>query len=60
MDSPRCVVSILLVVALTLGASVPGWAQEGEWRHYGGDVGSTKYSPLDQIDRDNVADLEIA
>ena len=64
IDPARCVVSILLVVALTLGASVPGWAQEGaqggEWRHYGGDLGSTKYSPLDQIDRDNVADLEIA
>lgn len=24
----------------------------GEWRHYGGDAGGTKYSPLDQINAD--------
>ena len=33
---------------------------EGEWRSYAGDVRGTKYSPLDQIDADNFADLEIA
>jgi len=32
----------------------------GEWRSYAGDIAGTKYSPLDQIDRDNFADLEIA
>src|SRR5262245_32378847 len=32
----------------------------GEWRSHGGDPGSTKYVPLDQIDRDNVARLQIA
>ena len=26
----------------------------GEWRHYGADKASSRYSPLDQIDRDNV------
>ena len=31
----------------------------GEWPYYGGDLGSTRYSPLDQIDRDNVSELEI-
>ncbi len=35
-------------------------AEEGEWRYYGGDAGSTRYAPLGQIDRDNVASLEIA
>ena len=35
-------------------------ATNGEWRSYGGDLGSTKYSPLDQIDRTNFGDLEIA
>jgi quinoprotein glucose dehydrogenase len=34
-------------------------ATNGEWRHYGGDQGNTKYSPLDQIDARNVKDLEI-
>ena len=32
----------------------------GEWRYYSGDNGSTKYSPLDQINKSNVANLKIA
>ena len=32
----------------------------GEWRSYAGSVGGQKYSPLDQIDAGNFADLEIA
>ena len=32
----------------------------GEWRSYSGDSGSTKYAPLDQITKDNVAQLRIA
>jgi quinoprotein glucose dehydrogenase len=32
----------------------------GEWRYYGGDAQSTKYSPLDQINRDNVSKLQVA
>ena len=52
---------------LTLGAAVlavaPAIAQHGatngEWRFYGGDSGTTKYSPLDQIDATNVKDLKI-
>jgi glucose dehydrogenase len=32
----------------------------GEWRAYSGDLGASKYSPLDQIDRSNVARLSIA
>jgi len=54
----------LVVAAFVLGTVATAPAQqgapEGEWHYYGGDAGSTKYSALDQIDRDNVADLEIA
>ena len=32
----------------------------GEWRSYAGDIAGTKYSPLEQIDRDNFGDLELA
>jgi quinoprotein glucose dehydrogenase len=32
---------------------------DGDWLFYGGDAGSTKYSPLDQINAENVAELEI-
>ena len=34
-------------------------AQDGGWQAFGADTGSTKYTPLDQIDADNVNDLEI-
>ncbi len=33
---------------------------DGEWRNYGGDAGSTRYSSLDQVDASNVADLRIS
>ena len=32
----------------------------GEWPAYGGDIGHTRYSPLDQIDAANFRDLEVA
>ena len=32
----------------------------GEWRSYAGDIGGKKYSPLDQIDAGNFADLQLA
>ena len=31
-----------------------------EWRHYGGNLAAHRYSPLDQINADNVGDLRIA
>jgi quinoprotein glucose dehydrogenase len=49
--------------ALAIGPA-PALAQygatDGEWRTYAGDQGSTKYSPLDQIDATNFDDLQIA
>jgi quinoprotein glucose dehydrogenase len=35
-------------------------AKNGEWRTYGGENGSTHYSALDQINRDNIKDLRVA
>jgi glucose dehydrogenase len=32
----------------------------GEWRYWGADAGSTRYSPLDQINAGNFEDLEVA
>jgi quinoprotein glucose dehydrogenase len=52
-----------LLTALVIWA-FPGIAQQvartGEWHAYSGDNGSARYSPLDQINRDNVKDLQIA
>ncbi len=45
-------------------ASLPAFAQSGatggEWRTYGGDLGNTRYAPLDQITADNFSKLEVA
>jgi quinoprotein glucose dehydrogenase len=35
-------------------------AAGGEWRTYGGDLGHTRYAPLDQIDAGNFNRLEVA
>src|ERR1700692_506043 len=34
--------------------------KNGEWRTYGGDLGSTRYAPLDQINAGNFNQLEVA
>jgi len=47
-------------VAAVVTAQQGGSPAAGEWRYYAGDAASTKYSPLDQITRDNVQRLEIA
>ncbi len=33
---------------------------EGQWPSYGGGFGNSKYSPLDQINRDTIKDLDVA
>lgn len=40
------------------GAGLP--TGSGEWPHYGGDRASRKYSPLNQINRRNVNELDVA
>ncbi len=41
----------------TTGAYAQQGAEDGQWRHYAGDRGSTKYSGLGQINRANVGTL---
>jgi quinoprotein glucose dehydrogenase len=49
------------MLAWTTGIqSQTGTGRTGEWRDYAGDKGFTKYSPLDQINASNVANLRIA
>ena len=50
----------LLILSVVVPATAQKGTEGGEWRHYAGDSGSTKYSPLDQIDRDNFSQLEVA
>ena len=53
---------IAVVVACWTTASVHGQtgALKGEWRTYGGDLGHTRYAPLDQINAGNFSKLEVA
>ncbi len=62
---PAAVTTGLLLAALLAGATSdasPAVAQErpGDWPHYGRDLAGTKHSPLDAIDRENVAGLRVA
>ena len=54
----------MLTACLLLWAANPAsgqsGAKNGEWRTYGGDLGSTRYSPLDQINAGNFDKLEVA
>src|SRR5262245_35802799 len=52
-------VSATVVLGIAIPVAQQG-ARGGEWTRYGGDSGTTKYAPLDQINKDNVARLRIA
>src|SRR6266480_4420040 len=51
-------ISLVFVSAAPLSAQTG--AKSGEWRTYGGDLGNTHYSPLDQVDASNFNKLEVA
>src|SRR5882672_976659 len=64
---------LLASTAMAVAAGAPALAQPqprlqpasnapsaGEWRSYGGDLGSNRYAALDQINRDNFNRLEVA
>jgi len=47
--------------ALAVLASIQTFAQQpAEWPAYGGDLGGTRFSSLDEINRKNVANLKVA
>ena len=54
----------IATAALLLGATIAVAAQSGapngEWRSWGGDLGNTRYAPLDQIDATNFNRLTVA
>ncbi len=51
----------IVIAGISIGSAQAGeGTADGEWRAYGGDKAGSKYSPLDQIDRDNFGDLIVA
>ena len=55
----RSTVALLIALLLPLPASAQSGTGGGEWRVFGGDAAHTRYTPLDQIDASNAAELEI-
>lgn len=56
----RLIVCFLMFVLCAATAGAQQGAQNGEWPTWGGEPGNTRYSPLDQINKDNVGNLEVA
>src|SRR6266481_4799419 len=48
------------IVLLCVPLPAQTGAKNGEWRTYGGDLGNTRYSPLDQINASNFDKLQVA
>ena len=62
---PSRALAATLTAFLVFTTAVPGFAQSGapkngEWKTYGGDLGNTRYSPLDQITAANFSKLQVA
>src|SRR5256885_6057262 len=56
----RLLVPALLLAGATAGLRGQSKPPGAEWTTYGGDLASTRYSPLDQISKDNFNKLEVA
>ena len=48
------------LLCVVIPASAQTGAKNGEWPTYGGDLGNTRYSPLDQINASNFDKLQVA
>src|SRR5919204_450383 len=55
-----CPIAAVLLLVWTPPVAGQRGATNGEWPHYGGDTGNTRYSPLDQISAANFSKLEVA
>jgi quinoprotein glucose dehydrogenase len=57
-----CVLAVMFGVAARAGKTTApaGGATDDEWPYYGHDAGGMRFSPLTQINRENVARLKIA
>ena len=60
MSKLKLVATIFLLQSTVVNIQAQMGERSGEWHFFGGDSGSTKYSSLDLIDKENVANLEIA
>jgi quinoprotein glucose dehydrogenase len=57
---PFAIFASFVVITFVAGAAAQQRVADSEWRTYGGDLASTRYAPLDQINKDNFSTLEVA
>jgi quinoprotein glucose dehydrogenase len=50
----------IIAAAAGVGVRAQNGAKPGEWPTYGGNLANTRYSPLDQINKENFNKLEVA
>ena len=55
----HCSLALSIVVIAAVAIRSQERTPTPEWRYFGGDKAFTRYSPLDQINRDNVKNLRI-
>src|SRR5262245_36733631 len=63
ISTRTCAMAALLASAVAVSSAQrpsPRGVSAGEWIDYAGDTYGLKYSPLSQIDKDNVRDLRVA
>ena len=60
----NAMLAVILLAASAAGvrvsASQPAGGPVADWPYYGGDAGGSRFSPLTQIDKINVATLKVA
>jgi quinoprotein glucose dehydrogenase len=52
--------TVMVLAGCRANVDVPSGGPVAEWPAYGGDAGGSRYSPLTQITRDNIAHLDVA
>jgi quinoprotein glucose dehydrogenase len=57
---PAVASTVIVFGLLNVGLRGQHSTKTGEWTTYGGDLASTRYSPIDQINKDNFNKLEVA
>jgi quinoprotein glucose dehydrogenase len=60
LSRTRPALVVIALIAITAVVSGQSGTKNGEWTTYGGDLGNTKYAPLDQVTAANFSSLEIA
>ena len=60
MKQPLCFLAVLLAASAPLAPQQGAPSRQVEWLYYGGDPGGSRYSPLTDINAENLGRLQVA